>query len=697
MIVWSKIPFLRMLIPLLLGITLGLFSKIHPYIFWIFGLAILIFWISFFISNRLDKKYLKGICYMSTLMLLGLVLVTISKRHWMINYYNQKLTKSDLLIIKITEPLVEKRQSLKTFGEVKFIKSNEGIRKVNGKIVLYFAKCIKAKKLKYGDIVIIRNNIQQLKDAPNPFEFSPKDYLGYRAIYESCYLKESHWKKVNIKQTFDIVDNCYKAREYCLRVFKQNGLEGDEFAVASAMIVGFEDELKPEIISYFSASGAMHLLSVSGLHIAFVYIILSFMLKPLERFKKGKFVGFIICIFVLWFYAIVTGFSAPVVRSAIMFSMVVYAKSFNKYLNMFNVLGFAGFFILIFDPLSIADVGFQLSFLALLSILIIQPIISELYFSKNWVIQKSWEITSVSISATIGTIPLTFYYFHQFPNYFLLVNLLVIPLSTLLLYTGFAVIIFSWMPFVPYVLTQFLKYITITLNYLLKLDESLPGSVTTNIQFNEIETILLFISVVFLCIYMYLKHYRFIIYSGVSLIGFFICGFCFYIPHVSQKKLIIYSINKHLGIDYFDGNKTFFISDTALKNSIIDMRYHVFPNRIRNYIYRAHTIDLDGNHYSNSFVKHSEFLKCNTKTIAIAKENIYQLKHSKKINIDYLLIALNFKGNLKAIDSNYNYQKIVIDASLIKPVRKKLIKELKQNKIEYWDVLRDGALVINTE
>jgi competence protein ComEC len=693
MVVWTKIPFLRLLLPMLIGIGTGIFIKADAWLIAFALMAIAAFASALFIKNTFRNKTSRSVLLQVSIFCIGFVFINIFKQYWLPNYYAKYVRRDSIIFAKILEPVAEKRKSYKTFAEIIAVKNGEIQTFVTGKIVVYFEKNIQAQQLNYGDVVILKNNIQDLKDAPNPHEFSPKVYLGYRSIYQSCYLHKNDWRKLKIHIGNPLKVYCYKARDYCIQLFRENGLEGDEFAVASAMIVGFEDELKPEIISYFSASGAMHLLSVSGLHIAFVYLILVFILKPLRTFKYGKYIEFVISVIVLWFYAIVTGFSAPVLRSAIMFSLVVYAKSFEKNLNMFNVLALAGFAILVADPLSISDVGFQLSFLALLSILLIQPFVSNLYHTRVWLLQKVWEITSVSISATIGTLPFTFYYFHQFPNYFILVNIVVIPLSTILLYTGFAAIILSWLPFIPFLLIQALKYITRLLNYLLSVDERAPGSIITGIQINEIETIIFFISISFFIIYLYSKNIKHMIYSVVIFILFMCISFLFYVPHLRQNKLVVYCINKHTAIDYFERQNAVLIADNELVNNIIDLRYHVFPNRIRNFVTITKTVALEANYRNKSFSKYKNYLQCGIRKMVIINDSTFIKKHKKKLQVDYLLLTNSFKNKLQDLNDSFDYKVIILDASLNKKSRYKIAKQLKQKKQKFWDVTSDGAFV----
>ena len=185
-------------------------------------------------------------------------------------------------------------------------------------------------------------------------------------------MSDKKWISTNKNEGSFILKTSISLRDYFLNIFKQYNITGNEFAVGSALILGFEDKLNPEIISAYSSSGALHVLSVSGLHIAIIYVVLLKLLFFLDKFKNGKIIKAIILVLMLWFYACLTGLSPSVMRAATMFSFIVIAKLFNRYTNVYNTLAASALLLLIINPYLIMEVGFQLSFLAVFGIVMLQ-------------------------------------------------------------------------------------------------------------------------------------------------------------------------------------------------------------------------------------------------------------------------------------------------------------------------------------
>mgnify|MGYP001169641341 CR=1 FL=1 len=174
------------------------------------------------------------------------------------------------------------------------------------------------------------------------------------------------------------------ARNRLLSILKQAQLKGDEFAVASALLVGYTDKLDADLLSAYSQTGAMHILSVSGLHVGIVFVVLNTLLLFLDRFKYGLIVKALILIFFLWIYAFISGLSPSVIRSAIMFSFIAYGKSLKKNSTIYNTLAASALLMLLYDPFYLFDVGFQLSYLAVIGIVAIQPLYSSIIKTDNW-------------------------------------------------------------------------------------------------------------------------------------------------------------------------------------------------------------------------------------------------------------------------------------------------------------------------
>ena len=221
--------------------------------------------------------------------------------------------------------------------------------------------------------------------------------------------------------------------------------------------------MSKEISNSYTQAGIIHILAISGLHIALIYGIILWLTKPLLRFKKGKLYIFSLSLSVLWFYAILAGFSASIVRAAVMFSVVALAKIVNRQSNIYNSLAVSALLLLVYNPNYLFDVGFQLSFAAVLSIVIFQPLVRKYSYSKHIIILKIKELLLISLVAQIGVLPLTLYYFGQFPLLFLFANLIAIPLSSLILILGLVLIPFNLL------FPKAATYLSVVVNFLIEI------------------------------------------------------------------------------------------------------------------------------------------------------------------------------------------------------------------------------------
>ena len=196
----------------------------------------------------------------------------------------------------------------------------------------------------------------------------------------------------------------------------------EAIAVASTLILGYKADLSNDVLQAYSKTGTIHVLSVSGAHVAILLILLSFGFSFLDRFKYGRLIKAILIILIIWYYSLLTGFSPAVCRAAVMISMVIIGKTYSRHISILNILAISAFFLLLYDPLFITDVGFQLSYLTVLGLIVLQPIVYKWVHLENKWADKLWALCSVSIAAQVITFPLSIYYFHQFPVYFLISN-----------------------------------------------------------------------------------------------------------------------------------------------------------------------------------------------------------------------------------------------------------------------------------
>ncbi len=298
---------------------------------------------------------------------------------------------------------------------------------------------------------IILNSIPK-----NPSQFDYGKYLEKQKVYAQIYTDSTNVRQLSTQKTLNYYT--YKIRNRILENFRKSGFSEEELTILHALILGQQQDISPEILQAYQYAGAVHILSVSGLHVAYIYLFLNFILKFIPNHKRGKLIKLSILLLSLWFFALLAGMSPAIVRAVTMFSFVSLGVFLNRNTNIIYTLLVSMLFILLCNPSFLFDVGFQLSYLALFFIVWTKPMMDQLYNPTNKVKKYIWDIVTVSLSAQIGVLPLSLYYFNQFPTLFILTNLLVLlPLSVFMIY-GVVLSIMAFFEVVNLYLSKVMEY-----------------------------------------------------------------------------------------------------------------------------------------------------------------------------------------------------------------------------------------------
>ncbi len=479
-------------------------------------------------------------------------------------------SKSKYLIIKIKTPPIEKANSFQVVSEI--IQNEKDV--LSGQILTYLKKNKKVDELEYGDIIKIRPLFNPVVPNGNPYEFNYNRYLRIHDIHHQTFLKTNEWELLK-KGNWSFYRFILKIRSNLDNLISQSILSEQNQKLAKALFLGEKEHLDKETLQSFSSAGAMHVLAVSGLHVGIIMLILQFLLKPIKRLKFGLqfYTALVIC--GVWIYALITGFSPSVIRAALMFSFIVFGAGLQRDISVYQSIAVSAFLILIFDPFSLFKVGFQLSYLAVIGIVYIQPKLYKVIYINNKIGDYLWQITSVSIAAQIATFPLGLYYFHQFPNLFLISNIIVIPLAGLLLSIGFMYFAIQFIPLLKHFFEVLLDHIFSFLNYFVIKIESIPYSIIWGISIRWQEAIIFYFIIVSILFSLTLRK-KLLIYLSLSLTILLLLTQLVEQHHIRQtKELTIYNMKKDLAIDIFNGQQNTFICSPGLLNNESKLLFHV--------------------------------------------------------------------------------------------------------------------------
>lgn len=359
------------------------------------------------------------------------------------------------------------------------------------KLIAYFSKNDFDSTLKPGDQLIIRAIPQEIRNMGNPFEFDYRQMMLAKGIRYSVYLSGTNYAKTG-KTIWRLNHKTEQIREHLISIIKQAIPEKKARSVISALTLGYRQELDPETIDYFTSTGAMHVLAVSGLHVGLIYYILGFLFGWLKQKKYGFLIYPVTIILLLWVYAALTGFSASVQRATVMFTFVIIGEILRRPVSIYNSLAASAFLLVLIKPSIIFEVGFQLSYSAVLGIVIIQPRLAAIFSIQNKFLKFIWDLFTVSLAAQLSTFPLGVYYFNQFPNFFWLSNFIVIPAATLLIWLAFIFFILSPLPLLANLAGKLLGATATLMIGLLKSISELPYALIEGIHISTIQLILIY-------------------------------------------------------------------------------------------------------------------------------------------------------------------------------------------------------------
>ncbi|MGB5464041.1 MAG: ComEC/Rec2 family competence protein, partial [Aureibaculum sp.] len=336
-------------------------------------------------------------------------------------------------------------------------------KEVYGKIKLNVFKDSIKRHLKVGDQIVITQKFDSIPPPLNPYQFHYKNYLKKQQIHHQVSINNNEFLYLkNNRESFKRW--AFTIREQVNKALLENGFKGEELAIINALLLGQRQDISEEVMQNFQKAGAVHILAVSGLHIGIIMLLLNFLLKPLELLQNGIEIKLVLVVLFLWFFAFVAGLSPSVVRAVTMFTAVAIALTSRNTINTYKTLIISMFILLLFNPYYLFEVGFQLSYLAVFFIVWLQPLLYKLWKPKLKFVDYSWQLLTVSTAAQLGVLPLSLYYFHQFPGLFFMSNLIIIPFLGMILGVGILIIILATLKILPAFLAIFYEKIIFLLN-----------------------------------------------------------------------------------------------------------------------------------------------------------------------------------------------------------------------------------------
>ncbi len=699
-----RYPFVRLTIPLIVGIVLALLLPMPQWVGWsLLGLSAVCF-VVFKHIPKYNIALATGISVNVFLVAVGLLLAS----------FNVEGEAKDTLagykgfvIGEVADDPKIKENNVSLEINVSAIRDGDEWLETSGRTLLYLEKDSASVLLRTGDRIVFSPELSGIENKGNPEEFDYRKYLAYNMIFSSDYLAGDDWRLVD-DEAVGFRPKLSRLRMKLVGLLRDFGLSDDELGVMSAMTMGYSDILSDEIRHAYSSAGAMHILAVSGLHVGIIYGIIVFLLSFIKN-DKLNWLKVLITITLIWLYALFTGLSPSVSRASLMFSLMSLGKLQKNSPGSLNAVFASMFILLVINPYNLVNIGFQLSYSAVIGIIILQPRLCAIFEVKNKFLDWIWSLTTVSVAAQLATMPLCFYYFHQFSNYFLLTNYVMIPISTIAIWTCFIFFAVSWIPYISTAVAYCLSWLAKAMNYACLTIEGLPFSTAQDIYIDIPQMILLFaIIVLFVTFFFFTKRYSHLFAAVAMCVILAATNLWQSVEASSQKTLVVYNISKTTAINIIDGTDNimfanldsiqpekieFTAKNNWLKKGLDREKYVNLSSGKENLLSTITAIDN-----RKVFFKH-KFIDYDGLKLYVLDDNFMPIDDESfgKVDVDYVVLADSPYVTLEEVAEHFNFKKIIIASS--NSISRCEAWDAEKVDLGYivHDVRKDGAFIVTID
>lgn len=647
----SKYPFLFLLIPLLAGILLQYYIG-EQYIsiaFFLSGIAAMLF--SFLISEKAQFRWrwLFGCGAFLFAVGIGIVSTSFRQQQAECSFSGEQQAYRGIV-------MDSPQEKPRTVAYRVYLPDEDK------QIVCYFQlDSLQKRALQPGYEFIFRGQILPFRNMGNPDDFDYVRYMYNQGFAGSVYVADQSWQATGEVET-SLKYTALRYRQQIMDFYRSLGFSDDEYAILSALTLGYQDELSDELIQGFRTTGTVHVLSVSGLHVGIIYMMISFLLGFIRRGDKYYWLKPILIILLLWLYAFITGLPASVVRASLMLTVFCASELFGKKSFSLHALFITAFFMLLYNPFQLFDIGFQLSFVSVLSILLLHPSASALLKTENKYLKYTWQMLMLSVVTQLATFPVCLYYFGTFPSYFFVANLIIVPLVSLITYAvgGVALakvlsLMFSGLSFYFYYLpVKVLQFLVAAMTSVIGFIERLPLALIDEMKISLVELSLIFTIIVTVLLFLFFKKAKFLIvalFSVLVIVNFRI------VHHVNQPQdnLTVYNRRQATEIRWNVGS-----SENVMRTEDMTDGYKLVGIGD----YRTMVVSSD-----------------------LWKDKFYE----SRFDVDNLVLTNDNSLSLYSLMQVFSAKNIILDASLSTYTRHRLTKECQKLNIPCHDVVVNGA------
>jgi competence protein ComEC len=670
MINWREIPFVRLFLPFALGIVASECGLVLP-AFWVnalLGLSLLVLILVTARRVEFRHRFVFGGPLSIFLFLMGFQAVFYQNelndnRHFR-QFLNEKENKEQIVVATITD-FSDRHNNFRLTARLQKIGTTaDSLHDCTGNVVIYIRKDSSEKRTpQYGDLVLLTSKIRAVEPPKNPDAFDFKQYLHRQNIHSQTFTTGDNIEIVAKGRGNPIQAFAISLQKQLLTILKKHLTTDREFAVGSALLLGYRDAVDEEVRSAYVQTGSMHILAVSGMHILLIFNGLQWIFKAYKSGnRRFRWTKAIFSLILIWLFALITGLSASVLRAAVMATFLAIGQTMKRRANVYNVLAASAFVLLLWNPLFLFDVGFQLSYFAVVGIVYFYPKIRKIVISPYKIVNWTWDALAIGFAAQLVVTPLSLYYFHQFPTYFWLSGLLAVPVSSGALYVGIALFFFDWLPYIGYFLGKILFGCVFFMNEIIFSIQRFPLAIVENLALSLIAVFLFYTALIHIAFTIQSRKLRGF-FTPLSILAVLSAFYAFSTIQLrQQKRIVIYHVFKHSLIDFFDGEKCFSFtknndgnpdSQNRLKYAANNHRTQLKVNEIHqfNFTDTLKTVNLS---YYKGLCQFDSF-----RLLVLEKLP----KEPIPLPVNAVLLRNNPRINIEDIKQKVQFEQIIFDAS----------------------------------
>ncbi|MDR3694018.1 ComEC/Rec2 family competence protein [Mucilaginibacter sp.] len=690
----GEIPVVMLLLPFLSGIVAGLnvfaADSVDPLIdiFVFFSITFILLNLNYSRLKLYKYRWLGGALIGLILFLFGCIISLKNSELNAKDHFSKRTAQ--YLVVKINNEPVFKNELLRFTAKVEATE-NKGAQTPSSGTLLVTIKDSAANNLYYGDELLIPAKYKPIDPPFNPAEFNYKKYLACKNVYYQAFIYPKQYKVIAVNTGNPLIAHSLRWRQHLVEKLTSSMRDTGAIAVASTLILGYKADLSGDILQAYKNTGTVYVLSVSGSQVAILYLVLSFALQFLNRHKYGGMLRASVILAVIWYYAMLTGFSLAVCRADVMLSLVIIGKSFRRYINTLNLLAVSAFLLLIYDPFFITEAGFQLSFIAVSGLIVLQPVVYQwLKFKNKWA-DKVWALCSVSITAQVVIFPISAFYFHQFPVYFLISNLFVAVPAALVMYGGILFLLLPQIPVVSASIAFILEKTIVMMNKGLACIEHAPYAVINKIWLTGPEYVLVYVVIISLFYFLFNRKLWLLKFSMVCMLMLCISLSIKNIGQSMSKEIVWLNLKKHQGIVFKNGNKAVVLTD--LKSTDKTYLYSVQPYLDSCQVNDVKLYNLGQDVNTNCIRKKHGLVQFLNTTVFIPGKELYSNDFRQKIKTNYIYVTGNPDNPINGINRNFVYAALIIDGSNSDAKIEQWKKQLKAESVSFKILKRNNSII----